>query len=139
SALHCLTPDAAHAMLARGKTRAVTRLEADAALLDGATGLVGEPETVSLPAGSQDLVLSLLTLQECDDLPGMLIQIRRTLRPDGLFLGAMAGAETLTELRQSLLAAESELTGGVSPRIIPFADVRDAGCLLQRAGFALPV
>ena len=69
----------------------------------------------------------------------MLIQIRRALRPDGLFLGALAGAGTLAELRESLLAAETELHGGASPRVMPFADVRDAGALLQRAGFALPV
>ena len=69
----------------------------------------------------------------------MLVQIRRALRPDGLFLGAMAGGDTLHELRESLLAAEAELSGGASPRVAPFADVRDVGALLQRAGFALPV
>jgi SAM-dependent methyltransferase len=74
-----------------------------------------------------------------NDIPGMLAQIRRALRPDGLFLGAFAGAGTLGELRESFLAAESELYGGVSPRVIPFPDVRDAGGLLQRAGLALPV
>src|SRR5690606_21959196 len=70
---------------------------------------------------------------------GMLIQIRRALRPDGLFLGCMAGAGTLAELRDALLSAETELYGGASPRVYPFADVRAAGALLQRAGFALPV
>ena len=74
-----------------------------------------------------------------NDIPGMLIQTRRALRPDGLFLGAMAGQGTLAELKESLLAAETELSGGASPRVIPFADVREAGALLQRAGFALPV
>jgi hypothetical protein len=69
----------------------------------------------------------------------MLVQIRRALRPDGLFLGCMAGAGTLAELREALLAAETELTGGASPRVAPLVDVRDAGALLQRAGFALPV
>jgi hypothetical protein len=69
----------------------------------------------------------------------MLVQIRRALKPDGLFLGCMAGAATLFELRDALLAAEIELHGGASPRVIPFTDVRDAGALLQRAGFALPV
>ena len=72
-------------------------------------------------------------------MPGALVQMRRALRPDGLLLAAMAGAGTLAELRDSLLAAELELTGGVSPRVAPLADVRDAGALLQRAGLALPV
>jgi hypothetical protein len=83
--------------------------------------------------------VSLLSLHEENDLPGLLIQIRRALAPDGLFLGVMAGSGTLSELRECLLAAETEIYGGASPRIIPFADVRDAGALLQRAGFALPV
>ena len=86
---------------------------------------------------SIDLAVSLLSLHEADDIPGALIQIRRALRPDGLFLGAMAGGGTLAELRESLLAAETELHGGASPRVAPFTDVRDAGALLQRAGFAL--
>ena len=92
-----------------------------------------------LEPASIDLAVSLLSLQDENDIPGMLVQIRRALRPDGLFLGAMAGAGTLAELRESLLAAETEISGGASPRVIPFADVRDAGALLQRAGFALPV
>jgi hypothetical protein len=78
-------------------------------------------------------------MQAMNDIPGFIIQVRRTLKPDGLFLGAMAGAGTLNELRESLLAAESELYGGISPRVSPFVDVRDAGALLQRAGLALPV
>ncbi len=88
---------------------------------------------------SFDLVASGLALQHANDLPGALIQIRRALRPDGLFIGCLAGGATLTELRQSLAEAESEATGGLSPRVFPFADVRDMGGLLQRAGFALPV
>jgi len=71
----------------------------------------------------------------CDDDP----QIRRALRPDGLFIACLFGGETLTELRQSLAAAETELAGGIGPHVAPFADVRDLGALLQRAGFALPV
>ena len=67
------------------------------------------------------------------------MQIRRVLKPDGLFVAALAGGDTLTELRQSFAAAESEIEGGISPRVAPFADVRDLGALLQRAGFALPV
>jgi hypothetical protein len=86
-----------------------------------------------------DLAVSLLALQDANDIPGMLAQIRRALKADGLFMGAMAGAGTLSELRESLLAAETELYGGASPRVIPFTDVRDAGALLQLAGFALPV
>jgi hypothetical protein len=72
-------------------------------------------------------------------LPGVLAQIRRALRPDGLLLAAMIGGDTLSELRQSFAAAEAECEGGVSPRVAPFADLRDVGALLQRAGFALPV
>ena len=92
-----------------------------------------------LPPASVDLVLSVLALQFVNDLPGVLAQVRRALRPDGLLLAAMIGGETLTELRQAFAAAEAEIEGGVSPRVSPFADVRDVGGLLQRAGFALPV
>jgi SAM-dependent methyltransferase len=88
---------------------------------------------------SLSLVVSGLALHRVNDLPGALIQIRRALRPDGLFLGAALGGRSLHELRQSLLEAEAEEEGGASPRIAPFADVRDYGGLLQRAGFALPV
>jgi SAM-dependent methyltransferase len=86
-----------------------------------------------------ELSTSVLRLHTVNDLPGVLLQVRRALRPDGLFMAAMFGGETLTELRQALAAAEIEVTGGVSPRVAPFADVRDLGGLLQRAGFALPV
>ena len=96
-------------------------------------------EVVSAPAGTLDLAVSALALQFVNDLPGALIQIRRTLKPDGLFLAALLGGDTLTELRQSFAAAESEIEGGISPRVAPFADIRDVGALLQRAGFALPV
>jgi SAM-dependent methyltransferase len=84
-------------------------------------------------------VVSSLALQFVNDLPGTLAQIKRALKPDGLFLAAMIGGETLTELRQSFAAAESEIEGGASPRVAPMIDLRDAGALLQRAGFALPV
>jgi SAM-dependent methyltransferase len=90
-------------------------------------------------AESLDLVVSALAFQFVNDLPGVLAQIRRALKPDGLLLAAMIGGETLTELRQSFAAAEAECEGGVSPRVAPFADLRDVGALLQRAGFALPV
>ncbi|MDH6235188.1 SAM-dependent methyltransferase [Mesorhizobium soli] len=138
-ATFCVTPAARDAMLASGKTENVLRIEADAAFLGTDDGLVATPETLPLEPESVDLVVSLLALQEVNDIPGMLIQTRRALKPDGLFLAAMAGADTLTELRESLLAAETELFGGVSPRVSPFTDVRDAGALLQRSGFALPV
>jgi SAM-dependent methyltransferase len=86
-----------------------------------------------------DLVVSALAFQFVNDLPGVLAQIRRALKPDGLLLAAMLGGDTLTELRQCFAAAETELEGGVSPRVAPFADLRDVGSLLQRAGLALPV
>ncbi|HEX5231806.1 MAG TPA: methyltransferase domain-containing protein [Bradyrhizobium sp.] len=88
---------------------------------------------------SLDLAVSALAFQFVNDLPGVLSQIRRALRPDGLLLAAMVGGDTLTELRQSFAAAEAECEAGLSPRIAPFADLRDIGSLLQRAGFALPV
>jgi SAM-dependent methyltransferase len=100
---------------------------------------VGDLESLPLAAESCDLVVSLMALHHVNDLPGALIQIRRALRPDGLFLAALAGGDTLTELRQSLVIAESEVLGGAAPRVAPFADVRALGSLLQRAGFALPV
>jgi SAM-dependent methyltransferase len=98
-----------------------------------------ERETLPLQPQSLDLAVSALALQFVNDLPGVLAQIRRALRPDGLLLAAMIGGDTLTELRQSFAAAEAELEGGASPRVAPFADLRDVGALLQRAGFALPV
>jgi SAM-dependent methyltransferase len=99
----------------------------------------GENEALSLAPASLDLAVSALALQYANDLPGVLAQIRRALKPDGLFLAALAGGDTLTELRDAFAAAESEIEGGISPRVAPFADVRDLGALLQRAGFALPV
>jgi SAM-dependent methyltransferase len=98
-----------------------------------------ESDGLVLAPGSLDLVVSALALQFVNDLPGVLAQIRRALKPDGLLLAAMIGGDTLTELRQSFAAAEAECEGGVSPRVAPFADLRDVGGLLQRAGFALPV
>jgi len=100
---------------------------------------LSEPETLPLQPGSIDLAVSALAFQFVNDLPGVLAQIRRALKPDGLLLAAMIGGDTLTELRQSFAAAEAELEGGASPRVAPFADLRDIGSLLQRAGLALPV
>ena len=96
-------------------------------------------EVLPLEPESLDLVVSALAFQFVNDLPGVLAQIRRALRPDGLLLAAMIGGDTLTELRQSFAEAEAECESGVSPRVAPFADLRDIGALLQRAGFALPV
>ncbi len=98
-----------------------------------------ESEPLPLQPESLDLVVSALAFQFVNDLPGVFAQISRALRPDGLLLVAMIGGDTLTELRQSFAAAEAELEGGVSPHVAPFADLRDAGSLLQRAGLALPV
>jgi SAM-dependent methyltransferase len=89
--------------------------------------------------GPFDLAVSLFSLQWINDLPGALIQIRRLLKPDGLFMGALLGGGTLSELREAFTHAEIATRGGISPRVAPFADVRDLGGLLQRGGFALPV
>src|SRR3954469_18562065 len=99
----------------------------------------GETEALTLAPESIDLAVSALAFQFVNDLPGVLAQIRRALRPDGLLLAAMIGGDTLTELRQAFAQAEAECEGGVSPRVAPMADLRDVGALLQRAGFALPV
>ncbi len=96
-------------------------------------------EVLDAAPGSFDLAVSVFSLQAINDLPGALVQIRRALKPDGLFLGALFGGGTLAELRDSFAHAESETLGGISPHISPFADVRDMGGLLQRGGFALPV
>jgi SAM-dependent methyltransferase len=101
--------------------------------------LVADDERLPFAPESLNLIVSLLSLHWTNDLVGALIQIRRALKPDGLFLGAFLGGATLNELRQSLLAAEVEVTGGAGPRVSPFADGLDGAALLQRAGFALPV
>ena len=96
-------------------------------------------EVLPFEPASFDIAASVLSLHAVNDLPGALIQIRRALKPDGLFIAALFGGETLRELREAFAAGESEISGGASPRVAPFADVRDMGHLLQRAGFALPV
>jgi len=101
--------------------------------------VLGDEERLPFRDGAFDLIASALSLHLANDLPGALIQIRRALKPDGLFLAAVLGGATLQELRESFLQAEMEIEGGVSPRIAPMADIRDFGGLLQRAGFALPV
>lgn len=103
------------------------------------SGLVGDEEALPFAEASFDLVASGLALQSVNDLPGTLVQIRRILKPDGLFLACLLGGQSLHELRTAWAIAEEETTGGTSPRVAPFADVRDMGGLLQRAGFALPV
>lgn len=135
-----------HGLLAHELARtpgisSITSLEPNAALLAQcpAPRTAANLEMLPLEAASLDLAVSGLSLQWVNDLPGTLVQICRALKPDGLFLGALLGGETLTELRQAWLIAETELTGGASPRVAPFADTRDVGGLVQRAGFALPV
>lgn len=116
-------------------------LDPSAAMLSACDGPRINAQLDALPVKpeSLDLVVSGLALQLVDDLPGTLVQIRRALKPDGLMLAALFGGETLKELREAWLVAEDEVTGGASPRVAPFADVRELGALLQRAGFALPV
>lgn len=101
--------------------------------------IAGDEEALPFADASLDLAVSALALHLVNDLPGALIQIRRALKPDGLFVGALLAGDTLNELRIAFAGAESEIEGGMSPRVAPFADLRDLGGLLQRAGFALPV
>jgi len=112
---------------------------AEKARAGGALAAAADEETLPFAEGRFDLVISNLSLHWVNDLPGTLLQIRRLLKPDGLFLAAMLGGETLKELRQAMMDAELAEEGGVSPRVSPFVDVKDAGALLQRAGFSLPV
>ncbi|WP_113447380.1 class I SAM-dependent methyltransferase [Rhizobium cremeum] len=138
--LHGGTGIAARTALATGKIGTMERVEVVRGFA-GSDGTVREAawETVPLEPQSVNLVLSPLALHLTNDTPGMLVQIRRALKPDGLFLAAIPGAGTLAELRDVLLTAEVELYGGASPRVVPFADIRDIGSLMQRAGFTLPV
>jgi SAM-dependent methyltransferase len=101
--------------------------------------IVADDEVLALEEGGHDLVVHALALHWANDPVGQLIQCRRALSPDGLFLGVLFGGQTLAELRAVLAEAESRLTGGLSPRVLPMAEIRDLGALLQRAGFALPV
>jgi SAM-dependent methyltransferase len=119
----------------------IVDVDGTAELLTGAPGwrVVADDEALPFADASLDLVVSGLSLQLVNDLPGALVQIRRALKPDGLLLASLLGGATMHELREAWLAAEAEISGGASPRVAPFADVRDLGALLQRAGFALPV
>jgi SAM-dependent methyltransferase len=129
----------APALRARGMH--VTSLDPAASLAAqaGGTPVSGDAEDLPFASGSFDLVIASCSLHWINDLPGALIQLRRALRPDGLFLASMPVLGTLDALRGALTAAEADLTGGASPRISPFPDLRDCAALLQRAGFALPV
>jgi SAM-dependent methyltransferase len=126
---------------ARGTVEAAERAseQTSEGILHAQLVVAADEEALPFRDGSLDLVVSALALQSVNDLPGTLIQIRRALKPDGLLLAALAGGDTLTELRQAFAAAETEIEDGISPRVVPFSDVRDMGALLQRAGFALPV
>ncbi|HEY1543641.1 MAG TPA: methyltransferase domain-containing protein [Xanthobacteraceae bacterium] len=135
------TPTRALRRLLAARVDALIAVDADPLALRDDTGpkLVADEEALPFADGSLDLAISALALQSVNDLPGALVQVRRALKPDGLFLAALLGGGTLTELRQSFAAAETEIEGGVSPRVAPLIDAREAGALLQRAGFALPV
>ncbi len=101
--------------------------------------VIGDEEALPIAEDRFDLVISNLSLHWANDLPGALIQANRALRPDGLFLASLFGGDTLFELRRAMMEAEAQILGGLSPRVSPMTDLRDAGGLLQRAGFALPV
>ena len=135
------TPTAALRRALAGRVDTLIAVDAQAHRLSGEPGprVAADEEALPFADGALDLVVSALALQAVNDLPGTLVQVRRALKPDGLFLAALLGGDTLTELRQSFAAAEAEIDGGVSPRVAPFIDAREGGALLQRAGFALPV
>ena len=132
------TPTDAVRRALAGKKNVGTCLSVDSLPREG-LDVVADEEALPFREGSLDLVVSALALQFVNDLPGTLVQIRRALKADGLFLAALLGGHTLTELRLAFALAELEIEGGISPHVVPFADVREFGNLLQRAGFALPV
>ncbi len=131
----------ARALEGRGGIETLIRLEPSERLCRAGGGLaaVGEEDCLPFEQRSFDLVVSNLALHWTQDLPGALAQIRRALKPGGLFLASLFGGETLGELRHALLAADAATSGGAAPRVSPFADLRDAAGLLQRAGFDMPV
>lgn len=139
--LGCHTGTLGGALSGTGKVGSRVSCDLSPAMVKRADGhrIAADEEALPFKSGTFDLIVSLLGLHWINDLPGTLLQIRSALKPDGLFLGAMLGGQTLKELRHALAEAEIAGEGGLSPRISPFADVRDAGNLLQRAGFALPV
>ena len=119
--------------------RDVLRVSNNPAFAGAGRFILAEDETLPVAPASADLVVSALALQWVNDLPGLLTQVRRALKPDGLFLAGLVGNASLAELRASFMVAEAEMEGGASPRVAPFGDVRELGALMQRAGFALPV
>jgi len=142
--LGCRTGRLAPRLIGRNGIERVIGLEASAGMAARAreAGLpvaVADEDMLPLADGVADAVVSALALHWVNDVPGALVQIRRALRPDGLFLGAMVGGDTLIELRGAVLETEAAMRGGASPRLSPLADLRDAAALMQRAGFALPV
>ena len=139
--LGCHAGELGRALNGRGGVERLVEADLSPAMARRAGGLAVALDEEALPfaQASFDLILSSLSLHWVNDLPGALIQARRALKPDGLLLAAMLGGETLRELRACLLEAELEIEGGAGPRVSPFADLRDVGGLLQRAGFALPV
>lgn len=138
--LHSHTGLAVEALNKSNKIHSIERVETDILYQSHSKKFhLRQREFLNFPKHYCDLIISLLSLQLTNDTPGVLNQIKNILKPDGLFLAVMAGAGTLEELRKSLFQTEMEMYGGVSPRIYPFADIRDVGAILQRAGFAMPV
>jgi SAM-dependent methyltransferase len=137
-ALDLATPGR-HVARALATSEQIDRMIVSEQMLEADVDIIASEEALPFAEASFDLAVPALALHWTNDLPGALIQIRRTLKPDGLFLAVLLGGETLTELRQSLAEAETEIEGGLSPRVSPFIEVRTMGSLLQRAGFALPV
>jgi SAM-dependent methyltransferase len=139
--LGCHTGQMAARLAGLPATETVVSADGSAAMVRRAPtpALALDEEALPIGDGTVDLVTSVLSLHWVNDLPGALVQIRRALKPDGLFLAAMLGGDTLRELRHAFLEAEAAVEGGASPRVSPFAGIQDAAGLLQRAGFALPV
>ncbi len=129
------------ALCAAGGVQTLIQADLAHARLDLSAGpcVQMDPEALAFADGSVDLILSILDLHSVNDLPGALIQIRRALRPDGVFLGALWGGQSLAGVRRGLVEAETSLRGGAAVRIAPFADAPTLAGLMQRAGFALPV
>ena len=139
--LGCHTGALGSLLAARPDVQLLVSTDLSARMAAQAPGLRVATDEELLPFAEEsfNLAVSALSLHWVNDLPGALIQVNRALKPDGLFLGAMLGGDTLTELRDAMMQAELAVEPGVAPRVSPFADIRDAGGLLQRAGFALPV
>ena len=138
--LDLITRNSEHAVVIAAEPQAIAQRLRDTGKVKDVIAL--EPpgdEVLNLEPNSRDAIFSILDLQSANDVPGLLIQMRRALKPDGLLLACLFAGDTLTELRQSWLAAEAKVSGGATPRVAPMIDVRELGALLQRAGFALPV